>query len=292
MLVIVDGGSTKADWEIVESPEKRYLVSTCGFNPFFWTSDNIVEELQKEFVNKVPVNEKGQVFFYGSGCSDELRCNIIADALKVIFPNSEISVDHDLMACARATAGDQPAITCILGTGSNSCAFDGENITDHLTNMGHLVGDEGSGTWLGKMLLRGYFYREMPADIKAEFQKAYPIGEREILNKLYESGKSNVYLASFAKFMSDHKDHMYIRKLVQDGFSEFIKRNIRKYENHNTLPIHFVGSIAYHFKDILKMALEERGLTLGIVVQKPIDNLVNYHLNADKRGQLIYEKRN
>lgn len=282
MLVIVDGGSTKADWVIVENPNKKYLVSTRGFNPFLWTSEGIIAELQKEFVHQVPVQNKFSVYFYGAGCSDELRCNIVANALRVIFPNSYVEVDHDLLACARATAGNEPAISCILGTGSNSCEYDGKKITDHLTNLGHLVGDEGSGTWLGKMLLRGYFYRECPSDIKEEFEKAYPIGERAILNKLYESGKSNVYLASFAKFMSDHKDHMYIRNMVLEGFTEFIKRNIRKYESHTRLPIHFVGSIAHHFQDILKLALEERGLKLGVVVQKPIDNLVAYHLREAK----------
>ncbi len=281
MIVIADGGSTKADWRIVLNGSTQQVSSTIGFNPFFFTPKAIEEELNRTFVNEFPATEATKVYFYGAGCSDAYRCSIIEEGLQPIFPNAKVIVDHDLMAAARATCGGKPGVACILGTGSNSCNFDGEKITDHITNLGHLLGDEGSGSYLGKMLIRGYFYREFPDDIKKEFEEKYPFEQRELINRIYDYNTSNVFLASFAKFLSDHKDHIYIQQLVNKAFSEFIDRHVRKYKNHNALPIHFVGSIAFHFKEILNLVLQQRNLQLGMVIKKPIDHLVEYHINFE-----------
>ncbi len=281
MLVVADGGSTKADWRIIFNGNTLHSTSTIGFNPFFFTSGAIEEELKRNFVKDFPVKEATKVYFYGAGCSDDYRCSILKDGLQPIFPNAKVIVDHDLMAAARATCDRKPGVACILGTGSNSCIYDGEKITDHITNLGHLLGDEGSGSYLGKALIKGYFYREFPEDIKKKFEERYSLGKRELINKIYDYNTANVFLASFAKFLSDNKEHIYIQNLVNKAFSEFIDRHVRKYKNHNTLPIHFVGSIAYHFKEILNLVLIERNLRLGAVIKKPIDNLVEYHLNFE-----------
>ena len=277
MIIIVDSGSTKADWEIVHPDGKRELISTMGFNPFFHNADRVESELKKDFVQKVDCAKVKEVYFYGAGCSDAMRCNIIKEGLVRIFTHAKIEVEHDLLASARATCGIQPGIACIIGTGSNTCLYDGKIIKDNITNLGYLLGDEGSGSHLGKLLIRAYFYRELPADIKVAFEAAYPEGKREILNKIYGDGP-NVYLASFAKFVSEFKEHFYIQKLVSQAFQQLIERHILKYEGCHSIPIHFVGSIAFHFQDILKMTLEEHDLTLGVVIKKPIDNLVAYHL--------------
>ena len=277
MIIIVDSGSTKADWEIVHPDGKRELISTMGFNPFFHNADRVESELKKDFVRKVDCEKVKEVYFYGAGCSDAMRCNIIKEGLTRIFTHAKIEVEHDLLASARATCGIQPGIACIIGTGSNTCLYDGNIIKDNITNLGYLLGDEGSGSHLGKLLIRAYFYRELPADIKVAFEAAYPEGKREILNKIYGDGP-NVYLASFAKFVSEFKEHFYIQKLVSQAFQQLIERHILKYEGCHSIPIHFVGSIAFHFQDILKMTLEEHDLTLGVVIKKPIDNLVAYHL--------------
>lgn len=285
MIAIVDSGSTKADWKFLDANAQNTSVSTMGFNPFFHDSDKISEELIKGFEGKINRNQIKKVFYYGAGCSDAFRCAIVADGLKVVFPEAYIEVKHDILASARATCKNQPGIACILGTGSNSCAYDGVDITDNVTSLGYLLGDEGSGTHLGKLLIQGYFYREFPDDIKKAFEEEYSFDKRSFLNKVYDNDSANVYLASFAKFMSNHKDHIYIQSLVSQAFSLFIDRHARKYKAHNEVPIHFVGSVAYHFRDILKMVLDERNLSLGIIIKKPIDNLVEFHLEKEMTNQ-------
>lgn len=282
MIFIADGGSTKADWRIIDKQGKESNANTIGFNPFFYKTEEIVAELNKTFSKELPVKEATKVFFYGSGCSDAYRCSIVSDALEQIFPNAKVVVDHDLLASAHATCGDNPGIACILGTGSNSCLYDGVKVTDNVTNLGYLLGDEGSGSNLGKMLLRGYFYREFPLEIKRKFEARYKLSKRDFLNRIYEQPNANVYLASFARFLSDNKEHIYIQRLVHRAFSEFIDRHVRKYQGHNELSVHFVGSVAYYFREVLELVFAERNLKLGTVIKKPIDNLVKYHVNHEK----------
>lgn len=288
MIFIADGGSTKADWIMVDKKGKQSEYSTIGFNPFFYREEVVVEELKKKFIYEVPVKEAEKVYFYGSGCSDTLRKGVLERAFTQIFPKAEIHVEHDLLASAKATCGDQPGIACILGTGSNSCLYDGKNEVDNITNLGFLLGDEGSGTHLGKKLIRAYFYRELPEELKDAFDKKYNLGKRELLNRLYDGQRGNVYLASFSKFLFEHKHHFYIQQIVARSFAEFIDRHVMKYEGHQSLPIHFVGSIAYYFSTVLESLLAERNLTLGSIIKKPIENLVRYHL--DKEVAYVYRK--
>lgn len=278
MIIIVDSGSTKADWQIVNSDGSQKLLTTMGFNPFFHDEDRIEAELKKDFVHQLAVDEVKEVFFYGAGCSDAMRCEIVKGGLDRIFKNAKITVEHDLLASARAVCGDQPGIACIIGTGSNTCLYDGEKIIDNVTNMGYLLGDEGAGSHFGKLIMRAYFYRELPDDIKSAFEKEYGNDKRAFLNEMYGEAP-NVYLASFAKFFSEHRDHFYIQKMVGEAFTELVYRHILKYEGCHSLPIGFVGSIAHYFKNILKVVLEQHDLNLGTVIQKPIESLVEFHLN-------------
>ncbi|MEO0042723.1 MAG: hypothetical protein RL329_2171 [Bacteroidota bacterium] len=288
MLIIVDSGSTKADWQIIHADGSRELHNTMGFNPFFHDADRIESELKKDFIQKVACEKAKWVYFYGAGCSDAMRCNIIQTGLKRIFTQADIiEVDHDLLACARAVCGVKPGIACIIGTGSNTCLYDGKKVVDNVSNLGFLLGDEGSGSHLGKRLIRAYFYRELPEALQQDFEKTYPEGKREILNKMYAPG-ANVYLASFATFISAHKKHFFIQELVSASFKELIIRHILKYEGCQRIPINFIGSIAYHFQDILKMALEKHNLKMGIVIKKPIDNLVKFHL--EHQSDLLQSK--
>lgn len=278
MLIIVDSGSTKADWLMIHSDGTRKLVTTMGFNPFFHDEDRIETELHKDFIHQVDVDDAKDIFFYGAGCSDNMRCDIVKRGLERIFKNATIKVEHDLLASARAACGNSAGVACIIGTGSNTCLYDGEKIIDNITNMGYLLGDEGAGSHFGKLILKAYFYRELPDDIKAEFEKDYGNNKRIFLNKMYGDAP-NVYLASFATFFSKHRNHFYIQKLVAEAFAELVRRHIIKYEGCHSLPICFVGSIAYHFRDILKVVLDEHDLNLGTIIQKPIDKLAEYHLN-------------
>ncbi len=278
MLIIVDSGSTKADWQVINADGSRELHTTMGFNPFFHDEDRIEMELNKSFVKDVNVVEAKKVYFYGAGCSDKMRCDIVKRGLERIFTNAEtLEVEHDLLGSARATCGMEPGIACIIGTGSNTCLYDGKDVIDNVSNLGYLLGDEGSGSHLGKLLIRAYFYRELPDDMIEFFHEEFGNNKRVILNKIYGEAP-NVYLASFARFFSKHKSHFYIQKLANEAFAELTRRHILKYDGCHNVPIHFVGSVAYHFQDILKTTLEEHNLSLGVVIQKPIDALVDFHL--------------
>ncbi|MCB0558471.1 MAG: hypothetical protein H6573_17850 [Lewinellaceae bacterium] len=276
MVVVVDSGSTKADWKMVNSNGMQ-SISTMGFNPVFHTENKIYQELQEVFDDGVKPEEATQVYYYGAGCWDAKLKSVVSNALTRIFYNADIEVEHDLLGAARATCLRDPGISCILGTGSNSCLYDGTNVTDNVTNLGYLLGDEGSGTHLGKSLIRAYFYRELPQALTNELDKAYPGGKQAMLDKIYGKGTPNVYLASFTKFMSHNIEHPFIQRLLYNSFAEFIDRHARKYHNHLSLPIHFIGSVAYYFQDVIRAVLEERAMTPGRFIQKPIDNLVSFH---------------
>lgn len=283
MIVVVDSGSTKADWKMVNSAGTK-TISTMGFNPVFHTENKIYQELQEAFDGGVKPAEAMQVYYYGAGCWDEKLKGVVNNALSRIFYNADIEVEHDLLGAARATCGKAPGIACILGTGSNSCLYDGARVTDNVTNLGYLLGDEGSGTHLGKSLIRAYFYRELPRKLKEKLDEAYPGGKQEMLSHIYGKETPNVYLASFTRFMSQNIEHPFIQRLLYNSFGEFIDRHARKYHNHLSLPIHFIGSIAFYFQDIIRAVLEERAMSSGIFIQKPIDNLVAFHTKNQAHG--------
>jgi hypothetical protein len=216
------------------------------------------------------------VYFYGTGVHDEHRSEIVGKALRSVFPNAKVEVEHDLLAAARAVCGHHAGIACILGTGSNSCYYDGKTILDNVPSLGWLLGDEGSGTHLGKALLRAWFYRELPADLQAAFQTAYPEGQDAIKDRIYDKG-ANAYLATFTRFLGDNLQHPFVQKIVSESLGEFLDRQVCKYNGYQHVPIHFVGSIAYHFQEILEKCLDERKLKLGTIVRKPIYPLADFH---------------
>ncbi|MGH1437487.1 MAG: hypothetical protein ACRBG0_23820 [Lewinella sp.] len=276
MKVIVDSGSTKADWKFLSGEEETSL-HTMGFNPVFHSSDQIEQEVNKAFKGIMNLEQEAEIYFYGSGCWDQKRKAVIENGLKRVFTNAKIDVHHDLLGAARATCGNDPGISCIIGTGSNTCLYDGKDVIDNVTNLGYLCGDEGSGTHLGKKLIRHYFYRELPKELEEAFEVFVGGGKQKILDTVYDGTPPNVYLASFTRFMSEHVDHPFIQRILYRSFAEFIDRHVRKYPGHLKLPVHFIGSIAYVFQDMLKIVLTERAMHHGIFIKQPIDNLVAYH---------------
>ena len=278
MIIIADSGSTKCDWKLVDSSGIKQHFSTKGYNPFFYTSEVIYKELQPVFSNIEMAKTVKKVVFYGAGCSDDFHSGIVKDGLQQVFQASEIEVQHDLLAAARATCGTKAGLACIIGTGSNSCLYDGKNVIDNVSNLGYLMGDEGSGSHLGKALIRAYAYREMPADLMRRFEQKYNFTNiRQIVKTVYESSTPNVYLASLSRFYSENSTHEFIQQLVAKSFRAFTQRHLLKYQSAQNLPAHFVGSIAYYFKDILKFVLQSEGIELGLIIKQPIDNLVEYH---------------
>ena len=278
MIIIADCGSTKCDWLIVHGERDHQLENTVGFSPFFHTTDEITTIIQEGLVPKLDPLLCTEVWFYGTGVHDEHRAEIIAVAIRTCFPNAAVEVEHDLLGAARSVCGRSAGIACILGTGSNSCYYDGKKIVDNVPSLGWLLGDEGSGTHLGKALLRAWFYRELPADLNAAFAEAHPEGPDAIKDRIYEKG-ANSYLATFTKFLGEHVEHPYVKSLVAASLGEFLDRQALKYSGAQSVPVHFVGSIAYHFQDILQKCLDERKLKLGNIVRKPIYPLADYHTN-------------
>jgi len=279
MKLIVDSGSTKADWALCKGHKIIARTSTMGLNPYFHSPQKIYEELsKKEFAQVISLHEVSEVFFYGAGCSDEVFCNIIREGLQRVFPNAKCMVEHDLLGAARATCARNPGLSGILGTGSNSCAYDGIQVTDNITALAHVLGDEGSGVHLGKLILQAYYYRELPLDLVDEFEKAYPQGKRAIIHEIYSGDGQNVKIAGFAQFVIAHKSHPTIKKLIHTAFNEFINRHLKKYESWQSAEVNLVGSIADLLKEELLEVFSAQKMKLGKIIRKPIEGLVEFHV--------------
>lgn len=278
MIIIADSGSTKCDWMILDHDGKRHKTHTMGFNPFFHTSDLILQKLQEnEDLSSVCQNVNA-VFFYGAGCSSESRNEIVARGLRSFFVRAEtIKVDHDLTGAALATCGDNPGIACIIGTGSNSCFFDGKLIHEKVPALGYILGDEGSGSWFGKQLLSNYLYKRLPSDISEELTQTYDLSKESIFENTYNKPNANVYLASFMRFVSDHREHPYFRDMIYRGLSSFINIHVWCYDQFREVPVHFVGSIAYYFREILEEVAVNHRFQIGKIEKRPVDPLSDYH---------------
>jgi N-acetylglucosamine kinase-like BadF-type ATPase len=278
MILVVESGSTKSDWVLVENGIKIKRFKTMGFNPFFHNETIIYNAIKyNNDLCSISKNVK-QVFFYGAGCSSEEMNNIIKKALSRVFINSKINVDHDLLACALATYEDQPSISCILGTGSNSCYYDGENLSETVPAIGYILGDEGSGSFYGKILLTDFLYNRLPDEIKEEFIKKFKINKDIIFENIYMKPHANVYLASFMRFISDFKHTDYVDTMIKAGMKKFMLNHVCCYKNHKEFKVHFIGSISFIFKEQLTFAANETGINVGQIIKNPVDKLVDYHI--------------
>lgn len=277
MILIADSGSSKTDWCFLQDGQPIQAVSTIGFNPVLTNTAKIYKELEKKFTD-IKINQVvNAVHYYGAGCWDEVSCTIVEKAIKAIFPNAKINVTNDLLGAARSVCGKKAGIACILGTGANSCLYDGETIIDNVPALGFIIGDEGSGAYLGKQLLKSYFYRELPEKLATKLIAEQPISKQLLLKNIYQSTTGNRYLAEFAKFVIQNKAHPFILQIIETAFDNFLDRQVKKYLGVATYPIHFIGSIAYFLEDILTHRLLESGLQKGNIIRQPIDGLVDFH---------------
>lgn len=279
MVAIVDSGSTKSDWVILDDFKKVFLkTETIGFNPNFINRELITPEIQKNSNLMLVKNSITKVFFYGSGCGVEKNRETIETELKKVFDKSEIIVKEDLMAAAYAAYKGNPAIVCILGTGSNSCYFDGKDVKIELPSLGFLMGDEGSGSAIGKQLVRRYFMKKLPADLHHEFEAVYKLTIEDALKHMYHAPRPNAYLADFNKFVVERKDHPYFVNMVSEEMKSFFEYQVMPYREAHDAEINFIGSIAYYYENIVRSVAKELNLNVGHVVQKPIESLVDYHI--------------
>ena len=277
MILLADSGSTKTDWLLLD-PEPTAFQS-AGFNPFYQSQQVILENLRTEVLPYTKPDEVRQIFFYGAGCADTLTSLPVTNALATVFPTATtIEVNSDLLAAARALCGREAGIACILGTGANNALYDGEKIVNNIGSLGFWLGDEGSGGYLGKQLVVGYLQNELPAGLHEAFQQSYPeVTRLSILERAYRQPFPNRYFASFSTFLSQYLTDPFIEALVGDALGLFLDLYVGKHPNATRLPIHFTGSVAYYFRDILEKVLVEKNLQLGSIQKSPMSGLLRFH---------------
>ncbi|MBS4042819.1 MAG: N-acetylglucosamine kinase [Chitinophagaceae bacterium] len=273
--LIADSGSTSCDWCYVNGNKKQKF-STIGISPYF-LSENEIVEIFSSVRSKIKNQQVDKIYFYGTGLGNINNVAIIKTALKRIFSKVKIEVNTDLNGAARALLQHNKGIACILGTGSNVGFYNGKKITKTSPALGYVLGDEGSGAYLGKKVLQYYLYNTFDDELKLNFEKKYNTTSIEILDKTYKQKLPNRYLASFANFLSENRGHFMIENIIEDGLHEFIYQHLYKFAESWTYPICFTGSIAYSFKDAIKEMFQLYELKLGKIVKKPIDGLVTYH---------------
>ena len=290
MNLIIDAGSTKMEWILMDGNVVKQRFQTEGFNPNYAERqclENIINLVETRFIafpnDKLlfPRRDKSAslqtIHYYGTGCGNEQNCLLIKEVFQHHFLNAKIHVTHDLMAACHALLGHEKGIACILGTGSNSCLYDGADIIEKAVSLGYMVGDEGSGMHIGREVVKAYFYGFMPKDLQQEFHSTYHLELKDFIKHLYHEDQPSKYLASFAKFAGENQSHPYIRGLVKDCFKAFIEAFILRYKDVKSLKISFIGSVAFHFQDLLKESLMEYGLSLGEIMQTPAEGLIRYY---------------
>lgn len=279
MYLIAESGSTKCDWLLVDqSGNYMDLYKTMGYNPFFHSSEFIHQDIlsHKDLVHVADKVER--VYFYGAGCENKSLNTIVKVALEKAFSKANVFVDHDMKAAAYSTYDGGTNITCIIGTGSNSCSFDGTTIHEEVPALAYILGDEASGSYLGKKLIAAYLYKKLPKEISFDFDKEFGLTKEMIFDRVYNKPNANVYLASFTRFVGRHKDHPFINDFVMQGLREFFTYHVCCFENYQTLPVHFIGSVAFHFQDELKIVAKEFNVNVGKIIKEPIMNLLEYHI--------------
>lgn len=275
--LIAESGSTKADWCLL-SGNDSWNFKTQGISPYFLDSPQIKELLEKELLPQLPPEVQiEEIYYYGTGCLQPKSVSIVETALQAVWPLAKVDVKHDMMGAARSLCGREPGVASILGTGANSCYYDGNGIVKNNPGLGFVLGDEASGAYLGKKLLRMYMYNSFDEELKARFDLQYNTNNDEILENVYRRPMANRYLAGFAPFLNENRGHYLIENILEDAFNEFFFNHIYKYSESWTHPLHFTGSIAWHFQDILKELCELYELQLGKILRSPMEGLVAYH---------------
>ena len=278
MILIADCGSTKTDWALCDNDTVVTRIKTQGFNPTQQNAEEIFAALSTELEGQIDTDAPQAIYFYGAGCAYESAIKRMHTALSGIFATKEIYIYSDLLAAARALCGHDEGIACILGTGSNSCLFDGEKITDNTPSLGYILGDEGSGAHLGRQLVSDCLKKQLPASISEKFLKQYNLTVPSILERVYHEPLPNRFLASFAPFLHENRKNAEIHNLLVHCFTQFFQRNTMVYRR-SWLPIHIIGSIGVSFAQEIKETAESLGLSIGNIVNSPMEGLIEYHKN-------------
>jgi glucosamine kinase len=275
-ILIADSGATKCEWRLVDKNRKKAII-TQGISPYFLNESQIIALLNKELLPKLGKTEVKKIFFYGTGLANSGNAKLLSKVLKTVFPKAKSEVQTDLVGAARALCGKTKGVACILGTGSNSCYYDGKKIVKNSPGIGYVLGDEGSGAYLGKKVIQYYLYNTFDEELKARFEKRFEVTPVEILDHVYKQPLANRYLASYAIFLAENRGHYMIENIIEDGLNDFFFTHLYKYRESWILPIHFIGSIAFGFRDVLKELCHSYELELGRVFKTPMQGLIAFH---------------
>lgn len=280
MILIADCGSTKIDWCLIENGKVAKQVFTSGINALLMSEEQIRQTIADELVPEIKGYEIGSVYYYGAGCLFDDICANVRRAIAANIPSAKtIEVDTDLLAAARALCGKNPGIACIMGTGSNSCYYDGVRIVDNVSPLGYILGDEGSGAVLGKLLVGDVLKNQLPAALCEKFLKKYDLDRQKIIEGVYKKPAANRFLASLSPFLLENIEEPAVHRLVLNAFKAFFVRNIENYEGYKTMPVSFVGSVAFYYRDVLEEAASSLGIKIGTVIKSPMEGLIKYHSN-------------
>ncbi|HET9430432.1 MAG TPA: N-acetylglucosamine kinase [Chitinophagaceae bacterium] len=274
--LIADSGATKAEWCLVNGTRTKTII-TQGISPYFLHTEQIKELLLNELKPRLKNVEVDEIYYYGTGCANPENAKSIKKAILQVFAGAKTDVTHDLMAAARALCGKKKGIACILGTGSNSCYYNGKRIVKNSPGLGYVLGDEGSGAYLGKKVIQYYLYGTFDAELRGRFDLTYTTTATEILENVYKKPLPNRYLAGFARFLADNRGHYMIENIIEDGLNDFFFNHLCKYRESRTLPVSFAGSVAFGFKDVLQQLCGMYEFELGKVIKNPMQGLIEYH---------------
>ncbi len=274
--LIADSGATKAEWCLLKNGRKKTLF-TQGISPYFLNTEQIYQLLEKELKPRLRKETIDEIYYYGTGCANPLNARSVKKALSKSFSGAKVEVTHDLMGAARALCGREKGVACILGTGANSCYYNGKKILKNSPGLGYVLGDEGSGAYLGKKVIQYYLYGTFDDELRGRFDLTYTTNASEILENVYKKPLPNRYLAGYARFLADNRGHYMIENIIEDGLNDFFFTHLCKYRETWSLPIHFAGSIAFGFKDVLQQLCNSYEFELGRVMKNPMEGLIEYH---------------
>jgi N-acetylglucosamine kinase-like BadF-type ATPase len=278
-ILLADSGATKCEWCLAETKKRTKTVFTQGISPYFLSTPQIETIIRTELLpnfKKVPPIEA--VYYYGTGCSNPENVKIVKKAIANSFPGSKVQVSTDLMGAARALCGDEKGIACILGTGSNSCYYNGKKIVKNSPGLGYVLGDEGSGAYLGRKVLQYFLYNTFDEELRYKFDAKYATTNMEILENVYKKPLPNRYLASYTLFLAENRGHYMIENIIEDGLNDFFFSHLCKYTESWTMPIHFVGGVSFAFSDIIKDLCHSYEFEMGTILKNPMEGLIQYHI--------------
>jgi len=279
MILIADSGSTKTSWVLADGNKAIQHIETSGYNPYYYKDEGLFNTLKKELTPQLISSNIKKISFYGSGCSSEANCTMVKSALSQLFSKCFIEVNHDLYGAALALLHNNRGIACILGTGSNSCYWDGNMVVNNVPSVGYLLGDEGSGTYIGKLILKGILEEKAPLEIRNAFYLQHNITFEGVLNIIYNETHPNRFISKVSIFAEKNINNKWVRNTVKQSFIDFIDNQIKQYNGYQNMEVSFTGSVAHYYKKILLETCEEYDIKTGIILKDPIGGLFKYHTN-------------